>query len=134
MERKSLRKLLALSSFFLLISLFVLFKSGSLGQFLSAGMQTSPNGGAVNTIKADSTAKAKEDSVSRLRMSSSKMLVIVDNRTAKKAKKQAHADSVARAKRMRMPGSKSAMILDPSVLNNADTLTKRDTAVIKQQP
>lgn len=137
MRPASIRKLLALSSFILLISLFVLYRSGGLGSIISPNtnpVQTSPNGGAVNNTTTDTTRKGKTDSVERLRMPSSKLLVLTDEpRLKSRDKKKNKPDSTTRERPVRMPGSKSGLIVDRSAFK-ADTTLKKDSATLKQRP
>lgn len=137
MKPVSIKKVFAVSSFVLLISLFVLYRSGSPGTIFSTNsspVQTSPNGGAVNNTKIDSTAKEKPDSLPRLRMPSSKMMTLIPEPTFKQsAKAKEKPDSISNAGRIRMFGSKSAIIADRAMFK-ADTTVKRDSAIIKQKP
>jgi hypothetical protein len=71
---------LTLCCFAGLICLFLFYRSGMLDNYLygsGASLQTSPNGGALNT-KQDSS-KRKQDSTRRVRASSSKSMIVTDD-------------------------------------------------------
>ena len=74
---------LTLLSFLSLISIFILYRMDKLNGFFkseASPIQTSPNGGAVNTAKADTMKPSTIDSLRRLRMSSSKSILIFDKK------------------------------------------------------
>lgn len=84
-------------------------------------LQTSPNGGSINTTKADTTKPLKKDSTERLRLPSSKSMIMIDK------KKPANSDSTKKNKEKKlkeleiMSSSKSAMIFRPRI-KSSDTL------------
>ncbi|HYD20442.1 MAG TPA: hypothetical protein VEB40_03120, partial [Flavipsychrobacter sp.] len=78
MKRSPLIKAATLCSFFGLLALFLMYRTGRLDTYFYGGeaaMQGSPNGGPVAKTKADSV-RLRRDSLKRVRMSSSKSGVV----------------------------------------------------------
>lgn len=112
MNRSPLLKGITLTSFVLLIAAFVSYRSGLFDQqppIPSAAVQTSPNGGAINTVTADSIAMLP-DSGTRTIMSSSKSMILLNEQ------QQRSLDSFYKATgkrdRSMMSGSKSGAIFE----------------------
>ena len=82
MNRKTIFKAIALINFVLLITVFLLYRNGSFDHYLYGSNErnlTSPNGGTPAKVSKDSIPK-KYDSLRSIRMSSSKSIVIMDER------------------------------------------------------
>jgi len=102
-----------LLSFGVLISLFLLYKTGRFdpvaGNSPSEELQGSPNSGPIKKNKSDAAAKRKKDSIekARIRMSSSKSGIITDD--------------------VRMSSSKSGVIFTPK----QDSVKKPESPKLK---
>ena len=111
MKQSIFIKGLTLFSFVFLIGVFLIYRAGKFDTYLeinNSTLQTSHNGGTIMSSKTDSL-KSKKDSTQKLRLSSSKSMVITGekyfftNPIIKKPK----TDSV---KRLMLSSSKSAII------------------------
>ena len=124
---------LTLLGFVLLLTTFLLYRTGNFDVIIKNGLsplQTSPNGAAINAAKAD-TLKPKNDTLEKLRLSSSKSIILIE-------KKPTYFDSIKNKykrgnnkvkERELLPGSKSAYIFRPRS-SIADSLRK--DSLIKQ--
>lgn len=102
---------LTLFSFVFLIGVFLIYRAGKFDTYLeinNSTLQTSHNGGAITSSKTDSL-KSKKDSTQKLRLSSSKSVVITGERYffTNPINKKPKTDSV---KRLMLSSSKSAII------------------------
>lgn len=129
-------KRITLFGFVFLITVFLLYRIGRFNVFVNANsspVQTSPNGAAINPAKAD-TIKPIKDSSEKLRLSSSKSIVLTE-------KKPAYVDSIKnkynhderKVKREILPGSKPAYIFRPRY-TMADSLRKDSLMKQSQKP
>ncbi len=110
MKRSPLIKAVTLCSFFGLLALFLMYRTGRLDNYIysdEASLQTSPNGGPLHASKEDSI-KHRRDSMKKVRMSSSKSGAVTDD--------------------IRMYSSKSGAVFTPRA--EADS-TKADTSKSK---
>lgn len=109
MQKTTLIKALTLTTFFGLLGLFLLYKTGNFDSYIyndEDPIQSSHNGGAMKgNKKAKDSAQRRKDSLNRTRMYSSKSMVITDE--------------------IRMSSSKSGPVFTPRA--EADS-AKKDTA------
>ncbi len=149
MNRSTIFKIIAITNFVVLFTIFLLYRNGSLNTFFYKNTDnnfTSPNGGVGAKQTADSV-KAAYDSLRRLqrmRMSSSKSLVVTDFRYSPPSRTIPKKDStpvdptdiekemLQRSKPEMMYSSKSGMILEPKMLT-LDSLLKEKEKQKKQQ-
>lgn len=121
MPQKWLRALALLSSGTLVI-IFLMYRTGELDRYLfpEPEWQTSPNGGPIgNKINRDTTILPKKDSVP-VHLYSSKSMIVVDKLPKQpkfpdslfKPKKPVDS-SLAPTQTPMIPGTKSAIIIDP---------------------
>jgi hypothetical protein len=119
MNRKAIFKTIALINFVLLITVFLLYRNGSFDHYIYDANErnlTSPNGGTPAIASKDSIPK-KYDSLQSMRMSSSKSIVIMDERKLRIDAMNIKFDSTKirskpEEKRL-MYSSKSGGIVDP---------------------
>lgn len=125
MNRSRIFKALALLNFVALIALFLLYRNGSFDSYIYGNDEkriSSPHGGTPLQTTKDST-KTENDSLERLRLSSSKSTIIIEHIEPKEPNiyyegnkfillpKQ---DSIKLTqKRLLMPSSKSMIITEP---------------------
>lgn len=119
MNRKTIFKGIALLNFIVLITVFLLYRNGSFDRYMYGSNErnlTSPNGGTPAKVSKDSIPQ-KYDSLQSLRMSSSKSIVIMDERKLKTEAAKIKFDSSkiglkSEEKRI-MYSSKSGLIVEP---------------------
>ena len=107
---------ITLFGFVFLITSFLLYRVGRFDNFInddSSPIQTSPNGAVINSAKAD-TLKPQKDSLQKLRLSSSKSIVLIDKKpTYVDSVKNKYKQGEKKMTREILPGSKSAYIFRP---------------------
>jgi hypothetical protein len=131
MNRKTIFKGIALLNFIILITVFLLYRNGSLDHYIYGDNErnlTSPNGGTPAKISKDSTSK-KMDSARSLRLSSSKSIVIIDDRKLRTEAFNLRFDSTkirsgTEEKRI-MYSSKSGLIVEPRSFSFDSSKIKR---------
>jgi hypothetical protein len=149
MNRSSIFKVIAITNFILLFTIFLLYRNGSFNDYFYKNTDnnfTSPNGGVGARQTADSV-KAAYDSLralQQMRMSSSKSLVVTDFRYSPPSRKIPKKDStpvkptdiekdmMLRSKPDMMYSSKSGMIIEPKMFI-LDSLLKKREKQKKQQ-
>lgn len=121
MKHSTIIKGLTLFSSIFLVLCFLFYRAGKLDGGLSkdsSANQTSPNGGTITSNKTD-TLKSKKDSTSRLRLSSSKSMVLAEPAPVTKF------DTIARRLQKAgptkqtqfLPSSKSGSVFDRDALS-----------------
>ena len=136
MGRSKFIKALTLFSFISFIIAFLLYRTGSFDSYITVvdpSLQTSPNGGAIKTAKPDSLVTLPEmDSIQKLRMFSSKSMVLVDEKTPLFLPTKPKRKPVYTAPPVRMSSSKSGIIFPPSRIKLTIDSIKFDLEKIKR--
>ena len=133
MKSGSFFKGLTLLGFIFLLTLFLFYRTGKFDAIINNSLSplpTSPNGAAMNVAKAD-TLKPKNDTLEKLRLSSSKSIVLIEKKStyADSIKNKYKRDNKKVKEKELLPGSKSAYIFRPRD-SIADSLRK--DSLIKQ--
>lgn len=138
MTKLFLKKGLTLFSSLSLVILFLLYRVGAFEKlFLSnpTGLQTSHNGGNINTSTIDTT-KLGKDTVKPLMLSSSKVLILTDKKPAFSGSlKNSFKDKYPKKETEILSSSKSAIIFKPQPTGqlNIDSIKlKYDTLKAKK--
>ena len=150
MKRSVIFKILAVTNFIVLFTIFLLYRNGSFNNYFYKNTDnnfTSPNGGVGARQTADSVRAAYDSlrSLKKLRASSSKVLVVTDyrpevipRRIPKKDSTPVSATDIEKNMRLRsktdmMYSSKSGMIIEPVNMFILDSLLKEKEKQKKQQ-
>ena len=117
MIQSLIRKAVALFSSVSLVILFLLYRVGGFDQAFSNAsthLQTSHNGGAINGMARD-TIRRPKDSIDHLLLSSSKVLILTDQKlTFPDSLKNLHDNpSISKKEIDMMSSSKSSIIFNP---------------------
>lgn len=134
MQHSTLTKALTLLSSAFLITAFLMYRAGSFNAPLSAKksqLQTSPNGGTIKPGKTDSLVIPKMDSVSFLRMASSKSMVLIEPQPGFWDSIKPKRKTVSVKKTVTMSSSKSSIIFTPRIDFNLDSI-KFDIKKLRQ--
>lgn len=141
MKHAKLTKAATLLLFSSLICAFLLYRTGRLdtyfsGQSNNEDLQKSPNGGTINLYKKDTVPTPYTDSLKRLRISSSKSVILTAPRTydtalLRKAIEEQRALTPPKDKE-RMSSSKSLIIVRPADYSKFDT-AKQDIKQLKRR-
>jgi hypothetical protein len=143
MKKSKLIQAFTLFSFIFFIIAFLLYRTGKFDRYFSNEKyqyQTSPNGGNVNSVKTDSLSSLKDYRTKRTRLSSSKTVILTDDRLllSDSIRKITLADSVKRKNEViMMSSSKSGPVFkpvksEPAAIKFDPRKLKGDT-IIKQQ-
>lgn len=141
MKYLGITKAATLILFISLISVFLLYRTGKLDKYFSQekrSLQTSPNGGTINSAKKDTVVKPKMDSLDKLRMYSSKSMTLVDPKlfdtplTWKKATKPTRSTKPRKQTEV-MSSSKSLILIKPDESFLRSDTTKREIKKFKQK-
>jgi hypothetical protein len=132
MTKKTIFKGIALINFIVLITVFLLYRNGSFDRYIYGANErnlTSPNGGTPAKVSKDSATK-KMDSLALLRLSSSKSIVVMDERKLRIETMKLQLDSTkirsgTEEKRL-MYSSKSGLIVDRKSLFADSSKIKQD--------
>ena len=108
---------LTLFGFVFLLTSFLLYRTGKFDSIINnslSPLQTSPNGAAINAANAD-TLKPKNDTLEKLRLSSSKSIVLIEKKSTyfDSIKNKYKRDNNRVKEKELLPGSKSAYIFRP---------------------
>lgn len=120
--KQKIIKVITLTTFIGLITVFVMYRSGADG----SSIQLSPNGGVINSTKTDSTPKLKFET--RSMMPSSKVNKLDDRKYPSRDTVNIFFkfDTVKR-KRMELMGSSKSMILfKPEILPDSSNVKKKE--------
>jgi hypothetical protein len=137
MKRSILFKATTLLFFTSLISIFLLYQTGNLATYFSGqdkeeSVQTSPNGGVINSLQNDTIPTPYTDSLQKLRISSSKSVIITyDTSLLKKAIEEQRRITPKKDKE-RLSSSKSLIIVKPVDYSKFDT-NKQDIKQLKRR-
>lgn len=144
MKRSTIFKVIAVTNFIVLFTIFLLYRNGSFDSYFYGNINnnfTSPNGGVGAKQIADSV-KARIDSIhksQRMRLSSSKSLVAIDNLdrsprvdSTRVKPTDKEKEMMQRSKPEMMYSSKSGIIIDPKLFS-LDSLLKEKEKQKKQQ-
>ncbi len=131
MKNSKIIKILTLTSSLTLVTLFITYRGGYFDNLLyseNSNMQISPNGGAISESKKD-TSQIKKDSIrkAKLKMSSSKSLIIIDDMKLKPDSITTKTETLNTKimESIRMSSSKSGIIFRPKLLDS--TFIKKQT-------
>jgi hypothetical protein len=134
MNKKTLFKGIALTNFVVLMTLFLLYRNGSLEDYFHTEPEitiTSSNGGTPAKT-AEIVPQQKYDSVKFERLSSSKTIILVDHLKNKPVEFKADSTIPAEQKRI-FYGSKSGIIVEPKVFATDSVKNLYDKYKTKQQ-
>jgi hypothetical protein len=117
MNSRSITRGITLLGFVFLLTSFLLYRMGKFDVFINNNLspvQTSPNGGAINTTTAD-TSKPQKDSAERLRLSSSKSVVLIEKKPLQvdSTKKKYGLDDKKMKEMELLSSSKSGYVFKP---------------------
>lgn len=126
MKRSKFIQGLTLLSFIFLLTAFVLYRMGKFDGYFSnsnSQYQTSPNGGSIGQQPTDTVPKRAQDSSARLMLSSSKSMVLIDQKLSPRdsIKLTKKLDSLRQHDKAMMSSSKSSVIFTPPKFKISDT-------------
>jgi hypothetical protein len=124
MQRSKILKGLALLSSVFLVTLFLLYRSGKLGEPFMKGdgnFQNHHNSEVFSAIFTDTVPDAKDSTIPRLMMPSSKSMVLTEPKTSDRKKKRDSAK--LKKKNLLMGSSKSGRIF----VTEEETRVRRDS-------
>lgn len=140
MTNSKFRKGLTILSSLTLMICFLLYRTGKFDKYFTnknITIQSSPNGGAANSSYIDTSIK-KKDSADKLLLSSSKSIILTDQRqTRLDSLKSLFKDSLTEQERLLLYSSKSGIIFKPdeTVHIRPDSLGHlHDSIKIKHKP
>ncbi len=141
MKHLGITKAATLILFISLIGAFLLYCTGKLDKYFSPekrSLQTSPNGGTINSVKKDTLVRPNMDSLEKLRMYSSKSMTLVDPKlfdtplTWKKAPRKTKSTNPRKQPEV-MSSSKSLILIKPDESFLRSDTTKRVIKKLKQK-